>query len=469
RVRSHSRGRTPGQPYLRRKRFGRLPPPSGSRSRVRFSARFARAAAGRVSRSHGDTAPRLIDDRSGERVGVAWQKLRLRRGPRVATIEMLPYAPLLAGATPIRDSSALAALGAVLVALILAVFIARSMTQPLGQMTRAVETFTGDRPVVVPTEAGGEIGVLAKAFARMDAEVREKTAALTREIEERSRLFDLSPGLILTTDHAGNILRGSPSGEPIAGYSPKELVGRNGAEFVYSDDLEAARAEIRIARCGQQRRNFETRWVHRDGRLVPPAWSCVWSDSEQCHFLIGRDMTESKKGEEAPIDSERMARSIIDTALDAIIQVNESGEVLEWNPQAEVILGWSRQQAMGRPITDLYLPKGYRPRYLTMNELLRQPGRVEGERFEIDALRKNGHKIKVEISMSGVRRRGGNVYNLLLRDITAKIAAEEQMRQSQKMEAIGQLTGGIAHDFNNVLTAITSIISILADGVADKP
>jgi len=120
-----------------------------------------------------DTAPRLIDDRSGERVGVAWQKLRLGGGPRVATIEMLPYAPLIAGATTIRDSSALAALGAVLVALILAVFIARSMTQPLGQMTRAVETFTGDRPVVVPTEAGGEIGVLAKAFARMDAEVRE--------------------------------------------------------------------------------------------------------------------------------------------------------------------------------------------------------------------------------------------------------------------------------------------------------
>ena len=104
-----------------------------------------------------------------------------------------------------------------------------------------------------------------------------------------------------------------------------------------------------------------------------------------------------------------------------------------------------------------------------MNELLRQVGRVEGERFEIDALRKDGHKIKVEISMSGVRRRDGNIYNLLLRDITGKIAAEEQMRQSQKMEAIGQLTGGIAHDFNNVLTAITSIIGILADGVAEKP
>ena len=380
---------------------------------------------------------------------MAWQKLRLGGGPRVAAIETLPYAALIAGATTIRDSSALAALGAVLVALVLAVIIARSMTQPLGQMTRAVESFSDNQPAVVPTSASGEIGVLAKAFARMDAEVREKTAALTREIEERSRLFDLSPDLILTTDHAGSILRVSPSCEAIVGYGPKELVGRNGAEFAYPGDLEAARAEIRIARRGQQRRNFETRWVHRDGRVVPLAWSCVWSDSEQCHFFIGRDMTESKKAEEALLDSERMARTIIDTALDAIIQVNESGEVLEWNPQAEAILGWSRQEAMGRPITDLYLPKGYRPRYLTMNELLRQAGRVEGERFEIDAVRKDGHKIKVEISMTGVRRRGGNVYSLLVRDITAKIAAEEQMRQSQKMEAIGQLTGGIAHDFNN--------------------
>src|SRR2546422_7513663 len=91
---------------------------------------------------------------------------------------------------------------------------------------------------------------------------------------------------------------------------------------------------------------------------------------------------------------------------------------------------------VGRPITDLYLPKGYRPRYLSMNELLRQVGRVESERFEIDALRKDGHKIKVEISMSGVRPRGGNIYNPLLRDITRKIAPGKAMRQAQKMGSI---------------------------------
>jgi nitrogen fixation/metabolism regulation signal transduction histidine kinase len=86
----------------------------------------------------------------------------------------------------------------VLVGFVLAVFFARSMTKPLAQMTRAVEGLADNEPIVVHTAAGGEIGTLAKAFARMDAEVREKTAALTREIEERSRLFDLSPDLILT-------------------------------------------------------------------------------------------------------------------------------------------------------------------------------------------------------------------------------------------------------------------------------
>src|SRR5262249_33588710 len=156
-VRSHSRDRPPEQPYLRCKRFGRLPPPFRIRiaSSVFSSVRLQDEYPGLMELLRSDdTTPRLIDDRFGERVGVAWQKLRLGGGPRVATIETLPYGPLIAGATTIRDSSALAALAAVLVAMILAVIIARSMTQPLGQMTRAVETFTVDQPGAGPPEAG---------------------------------------------------------------------------------------------------------------------------------------------------------------------------------------------------------------------------------------------------------------------------------------------------------------------------
>jgi signal transduction histidine kinase/CheY-like chemotaxis protein len=103
-----------------------------------------------------------------------------------------------------------------------------------------------------------------------------------------------------------------------------------------------------------------------------------------------------------------------------------------------------------------------------MNAKLRQQPMI-GDRFEFEAVCKDGRTIKTEVSMTGVRRRGGNVFNLFLRDITQRLADEEQLRQSQKMEAVGQLTGGIAHDFNNMLTVITGTIEILAEEVADKP
>jgi PAS domain S-box-containing protein len=336
-------------------------------------------------------------------------------------------------------------------------------------MTRAVEGFGRGETVTVPTEAGGEIGVLARAFARMTADIRDKTAELRREVEERSRLFETSLDLILVTDRQGNFIRVSPSAQAILGYAPDEMIGRNGIAFIHPDDLEPTRQEMRMARRGRQIRNFESRYVRKDGRVVALDWSGVWSEPEQRHFFIGRDMTEQQRSEQAMRESEQLARGIIANALDAIVQTNERGEVIEWNPQAEAIFGWSRTEALGRPITELYLPQGYRPRYLDMNERLRQADGIVGERFEFEAVRKNGQKFKLEVSMTGMRRRDGNVYNLFLRDVTAKIAAEEQLRQAQKMEAVGQLTGGIAHDFNNMLTVITGTIDLLADAVADKP
>ena len=94
---------------------------------------------------------------------------------------------------------------------------------------------------------------------------------------------------------------------------------------------------------------------------------------------------------------------------------------------------------------------------------------ILGQRLEIDALRRDGREIKVELSITELRRRGGIVFNGFIRDLTDKIAAEDRIRHAEKMEAVGQLTGGIAHDFNNILTVITGTIEILGEAVADQP
>jgi PAS domain S-box-containing protein len=181
--------------------------------------------------------------------------------------------------------------------------------------------------------------------------------------------------------------------------------------------------------------------------------------------------TESNREREALLDSERMSRGIIDTALDAFVQMDESGIIIDWNPQARAVFGWSRDEAIGKVLHDLIVPERYRPRCQDgLARFLRsREGAVFGKRFEVEALRADGNEIKVELSVTALSRRGGTVFNGFIRDMTEAIAAEERNRQSQKMEAVGELIGGIVHDFNNMLTVITGTIDILADGVADKP
>src|SRR6266446_2343667 len=98
-----------------------------------------------------------------------------------------------------------------------------------------------------------------------------KTEALNQEAEERRRLFETSLDLILVTDRKGIFGRVSPSSLATLGYMPDEMIGHSGAEFIFADDIEATRREMQLARNGQQTRNFETRYVHKNGRIVPLA------------------------------------------------------------------------------------------------------------------------------------------------------------------------------------------------------
>lgn len=111
------------------------------------------------------------------------------------------------------------------------------------------------------------------------------------------RIFETSPDLILIVDRKGNFVRVNPSVTKILNYRVEDMVGHNAIEFIFSDDLDATRHEMRFARRNGSKSAFECRYVHKDGSLVTLAWTGIWSESEQQHIFIGRDMGERQRAE----------------------------------------------------------------------------------------------------------------------------------------------------------------------------
>ena len=345
--------------------------------------------------------------------------------------------------------------------------IEHNETVRLHKDGRRIEVSLSISPIKSPS--GATIGI--STVTRDITEANKTRQALRQQTEELRRIFETSQDLIMVMDSRGFLVQISPSCEAILGYRPEEMIGRSGVDFIHPDHLETSRQEMRAARRGERPKMSDTRCFHRNGQAVWLSWLGTWSEPARRFFFVGRDMTESRTTQETLRESEQLARGIIDTALDAFVQVDEKSVIRDWNAQAENILGWSRDEALGKDVFELMgRPDGQGPLkqalqsfLLSGSEVVRQPRR------ELQIRRRDQKELTVELSIAALKTRGGFVFNGFIRDLTDKLAAEERIRQAEKMEAMGQLTGGIAHDFNNILTVITGTIEILADAVKGEP
>jgi PAS domain S-box-containing protein len=158
---------------------------------------------------------------------------------------------------------------------------------------REVDVALGVSPI---RSATGEI-VGASKTARDISESKRTRQALNQEIEERQRIFETSQDLIMVTDPTGNLVQVSPSAMTILGYEPAAMIGHSAVDFIHADDLESTREEMRAARRGRLMRNFEARFVHRDGQAVTLTLMGTWSEPVRRHFFVGRDLTEKRAAE----------------------------------------------------------------------------------------------------------------------------------------------------------------------------
>jgi len=297
--------------------------------------------------------------------------------------------------------------------------------------------------LIFGTILGLLIAAAAGCSVMRDNSLRVLAEEALRDSEEKYRMLiqGVEDYAIVMLGLRGELVSWNPGAERMTGFTFEEIAGHNFSHFFPPDDIRRGRPEeiLRLA-AASGRHEEQGMCVRKDGSRFPVrATFTALRDSQGnlCGFsVISRDLSQST-------ESEAKYRGLLEAAPDAMVVVNEDGDIVLLNVQAEKQFGYRRDELVGQKVKNI-IPEGFAERLIADGTRSAAEALAQqiGTGIELNGRRKNGSDFPIEIMLSPLENAEGILVTAAIRDITERKQLEQMFRQGQKMEAVGQLARG---------------------------
>jgi len=313
-----------------------------------------------------------------------------------------------------------------------------------------------------PTEREREVVRWATPFAAIVIEEKQISEALQEQHEELEMILDAAPAMILYKDRENTILRANRTAAEAAGLEKRDMQGRSAYDLSPQQAAQYHRDDLEVIRSGKAKlsiRETVVTWSGEERQIITDKIPFRDRDGNVLGVIVfARDVTEQHRAELALRETEMRYRSMVERAPYGILRIDASGRILTANRALVAMLGYASAEELVSAPANLSIyadpeePAGF----------IRNVSNLESG-VDVRCRRKNGSLITVRLAGGAVRDENGSLQflDLIAENVTERRELEEQLLQSQKMEAVGRLAGGIAHDFNNFLTIILGHLDML--------
>ena len=322
----------------------------------------------------------------------------------------------------------------------------------------------GNYNITIPIESGDEIGILSRSFNKMASEINRRT----NELEESSKKLKEAHHIARLGNWEWDIVKDklywSDEIYNIFGLNKEEfsLTYETFINLIHTDDREFVKSSVHDALYNRKPCSLDHRIVLPDGKekIVHEQGVVALNTTGEPVRMVGtiQDITEQRRLEKSKLEIQQRYEELINSLNAGVFKIGTDGKMIEVNKACVMMAeADSREELLKKNVLDLLENKGKLKEII--DKLLKGESVVDEE---IPFITIKGNKIWTSVSTVLKKDDKGNIYlEGIIEEITEKKKLEDQLKHSQKMEAVGILAGGIAHDFNNILSAIMNYSNLL--------